>query len=454
MLRQLTLATALFVGLLVLARGPTATPVVSMAPAVENEVLVQLRAPFWSLPDAMLSDRFAADVTQRLSSTGSLLLRLHDGETPASAVTRLARLPQVEFAEPNYRLSAAAAPNDPFYTAQSTYMNVIEAPSAWDIETGDDSVLVAVLDSGLDLDHPDLQGKYWTNVRELDDNNLDDDGNGCVDDRHGCSFISKSSSDPSCAMPRPGLARDHNGHGTFVAGIIAAKGNNGIGLSGGAPGVTILPVKILDCTGGGTASEAAQAILYAAKVGARVANISFSADGESMTLANALREAQERYGMVIVAPTGNDGKRGVTFPARLPQIIAVASSGTPGDANARSPFSDWGPEVAVAAPGLNIVSTVPKAFCDSGAWPCVPNQPYAISSGTSYAAPLVSALAALLISRTPNLPPAAVRQIILPTADPLPDGSTPNWDGAGRIRMRAALNQTRYSLGVPGVTHQ
>jgi thermitase len=211
-----------------------------------------------------------------------------------------------------------------------------------------------------------------------------------------------------------------------------------------------VPVKILDCHGGGTAADAAQGILYAARIGARVANISFGADGESLTLSNAVNEAYDRYGMTIIAATGNEGSNRVTFPARLSKIIAVGSSGTPSDADARSPFSDWGPQVSFVTPGLNIVSTVPTEFCNNG-WLCVAGEPYAVSSGTSFAAPLASALAALLISQTPNLNPEAVRQIIMSTAEPLPDRGEPNWAGAGRIRMRDALGVPRYYLGAPGI---
>jgi subtilisin family serine protease len=352
--------------------------------------------------------------------------------------------------EPNHVLRATVVPNDKLYSVQSAYLGLVQATSAWDIELGEDSVMVAVLDSGIDLVHPDLIGRFWTNPGEANDNNVDDDSNGCVDDKNGCSFVSAATVDDSCDEPSPQTVTDDNGHGTFVSGIIAAQGNNGLGISGVAPGVTIVPVKILDCRGGGTAVEAAQGILYAARIGARVANISFGAEGESITLANAIREAHERYGMVIIAATGNEGSSKVTFPARLPQIIAVASSGTPEDATARSPFSDWGPEVSFAAPGLNVVSTVPQAFCGEG-WLCVEDLPYAVSSGTSFAAPIASGLAALLISNTPHLSPEAVRQIIVSTAQPLPDGSTPNWDGAGRIQMRDALVKPRFYLGAPGI---
>jgi subtilisin family serine protease len=341
-------------------------------------------------------------------------------------------------------------PTDPYFTAQGAYLDLVEATQAWDIEQGNASVLVAVLDSGVDLEHPDLKAKIWTNPREIEANGIDDDESGCVDDVHGCSFVSALSVNTVCAKPSPGVVDDDNGHGTFVSGIIAAQGNNGMGIIGVAPGVTILPVKTLDCTGAGAAAQAAQALIYAARIGARVANISFSADGASMTLTNAIREARETYGMVIVAPSGNSGRAGVSFPARLREALAVASSGTPQDPLERSPYSDWGPEVAVAAPGLNVVSTVPARYCET--WRCPEGQPYAISSGTSFAAPMVSGLAALLISRTPNLSPDAVTRIISGSALPMPNGNTPNWAGAGRIRMYLALRQPRYVVGVAGVT--
>ena len=456
MLRLLTaLAALLLLSFLTLqARERGGSPALDLsAPAVAGEVLVRLTPAGLDLSDAVLATRLQGEVIDRIAPVAVVRLRLQPTETVPAAIERLARLSIVESAEPNHRLRASLVPNDPLYTAQSGYLVQIEAPQAWDIERGRDSVLVAVLDSGIDLEHPDLKGRAWTNPYEIGDNALDDDQNGCVDDLHGCNFVSLSSTDPACETPQSGRILDDNGHGSFVAGIIGAAGSNGLGISGIAPEAVLLPVKILDCLGGGTAADAAQAILYAGRMGARVANISFGADGESQTLTNAIREAYNKYAMVIVAATGNEGIDRVSFPARLPEAFAVASSGTPGNANERSPFSDWGREVAFAAPGQNIVSTVPLRFCNNG-WFCVEGQPYAIASGTSFAAPIVSGLAALIVSRHPNLSPDGVRRMIAATAENLPDGATPNWDGAGRIRMRAALSLPRYSLGTPGVAKQ
>jgi subtilisin family serine protease len=449
---MLRLGTALtLLVLLALAAKPPAEERAPQPPAaVAGEAIVRLRPGALALTDVALGRRLDAEVIERLPELQSLHLRLRRGEAVSRAVTRLRRLPLVSHAEPNHVLRAAMIPTDPLFTAQSAYLNLIEAPAAWDLELGQETVLVAVLDTGIDIEHPDLKGKVWSNAREALPNGIDDDNNGCIDDQNGCSFVSQSAAAPACGPTGQTLIKDDHGHGTFVAGIIAARGNNGQGSIGVAPGVTILPVKILDCEGGGTAADAARALLYAAGVGARVANISFGADGESQTLANAIREAHNRFGMVIVAATGNSGRRGVTFPARLPETLAVASSGTALDDRARSPFSDWGVEVKVAAPGLNVVSTVPSEHCD--VWVCLPGQPYAVSSGTSFAAPIVSGLAALLISHNPNLSAGAVQSLILATADPLADGDTPNWDGAGRIRMSLALRQPRYYLGIPGVS--
>lgn len=418
-------------------------------PSSQGEVLVELEESAATRSSADLEVLLGGRVIDSLPEIRTVRLALDPSETIEHALLRLEATPGVARVEANL-LVLGSAVNDAYYGAQASYLELIEAPQAWAVTAGDESVIVAVLDSGIDLDHPDLIGKIWTNPYEIEANAIDDDENGCVDDIHGCSFVTTMTSDPGCAEPSSGQVADDNGHGTFVSGIIAATGNNTIGVTGAAPGVTVLPVKILDCFGNGSAVEAAKGVLYAAKAGARVINISFSADGDSFTMANALREAHDRHGVVIVAASGNEGEQTITFPARLPETIAVGAAGAVEGRDLRSPFSDWGAGVDVVAPGLNIVSTVPAALCGER-WHCLADQPYAISSGTSFAAPLVSSLAALIISRNPNLHPETVRSIILRTAEPLPDGDTTGWDGAGRIRMRLALDQKRYQIGAPGI---
>ena len=388
----------------------------------------------------------------RLEELGVVRLRLREGLSLEKALEFYSRLPGVDYAEPNYRLKAEFVPNDPLYAAQRWYYNLTEAPQAWDVERGEPSVIVAVLDSGVDVTHPDLRERIWRNPGEGVPNGIDEDGNGCVDDVYGCNFVDPGDADPSCG-PQPASpsnqVTDDSGHGTFVAGIIGATGNNGIGVIGEAPGVTLLPVKVLDCTGAGTTADAAAGILYAARMGAQVINLSFGGAEPSRTLQEAVVTATGTFGAVVVAASGNQGTQGVTYPARYRQVIAVGASDR-NSPDARAPFSNWGPEVDVVAPGADLVSTVPQALCD-GRWSCPGGQPYSVASGTSFAAAQVAALAALVRSHSPALTTNEVRFVIRATALPLPDDSTPGWAGAGRIRMRRALEAILFRIGAPGV---
>jgi subtilisin family serine protease len=341
-------------------------------------------------------------------------------------------------------------PNDPFYVGrQQWYYDLVNAPKAWDVETGKPGVIIAVLDTGLDVTHPDLKDNVWTNTGEIAGNGIDDDGNGCVDDTHGCNFADSSIACAGAhAAPNSEIA-DDNGHGTFVAGVAAAKGNNAIGVTGMAPNATIMPVKVLDCEGAGTALAATQGILYAAKNGAKVINMSFGADEDSLTLRAAIAEAHDRYGVVIVAATGNSGGAVVTFPARDESVIAVSATDHRSP-DTKAPFSNWGPEVTVTAPGVDIASTLPTKFCGPG-WSCVSGQPYALGSGTSFSAPLVAGAVALILSKGPPMSPDAVKSRLMTTADDLPDGAYAHWDGAGRIQTDLALEGKSYQVGVSGI---
>jgi subtilisin family serine protease len=413
----------------------------------EQTILVRLHASLDVLDDDALSARLGGTVTARLRALSTVALAVNGDESLDDAIGRVEDVKGVVDAEPNYAIRDAAAPEDPLYPAQAPYLSLVGAEAAWEMQTGSATIKVAVLDSGVDLAHPDLEGAIWQNPGETPNNGIDDDGNGCIDDINGCSFFAQGTVDPSCEVPAsPNVVDDDFGHGTFVAGIIGARANNGLGVSGVAPGVTILPVKILDCMGNGTVLDAALGIMYAAESGARVANLSFSTDGDSSVLAAAIREAHDTYGMLIVAATGNTGGPAVRFPARMPEALAVASSGYPGgDADARSPFSDWGAQVAVAAPGVSIVSTVPERFC-SVRWLCLQDQSYAVASGTSFAAPIVSSLAALILSEAPDMSADLVREVIVDTAEDLPDNGETAWDGAGRVRIDHALAFVRYYL--------
>lgn len=431
--------------------GPETPMAANAGQTSPDELLVRVDPALGTLTERFMIGAGGREES-RLDELGVIRLRLRPGLPVEKAVEFYSHLPGVDYAEPNHRVQAQLVPNDPFFAAQRWYYNLTEASQAWDVETGKSSVIVAVLDSGVDVSHPDLRDRIWHNSGEGVPNGIDDDANGCVDDVHGCNFLEPEEAAPSCGFQPPSPSNqvaDDSGHGTFVAGIIAATGNNGTGVTGGAPGVTLLPVKVLDCTGAGTTADAAAGILYAVRNDAQVINLSFGGDQSSRTLLEAIVTATETFGAVVVAASGNQGSQGVTFPARYRQVIAVGASGR-NSPDARAPFSNWGPEVDVAAPGADLVSTVPQALCD-GRWVCPGGQPYSVASGTSFAAAQVAALAALIRSHSPALTTNEIQFVIRAAAYPLPDGGTPGWSGAGRIRMRRALDAILFRIGAPGV---
>jgi subtilisin family serine protease len=410
------------------------------APAVPDELLVKVE-PGGALALRLVDHLVGAREVGRLESLGVVRVRMEPGTRLIAAARLYESLPFVEYVEPNYVLPVTAVPNDPMYGAyQSWYYDLIEAPEAWDLGPGTAPAVVAVLDTGIDVEHPDLQSKIWVNTDETAGNGLDDDANGCIDDVHGCNFVDPDTADIACVGRPPGPSSDvtdDDGHGTFVAGVIGASTDNGVGVAGTADGVVLMPVKVLACTGGGTAADIAAGILYAAENGAQVINMSFGAHLESDTIRDALVTAHDEFGVVLVAGAGNSGIPGVLFPANLPQVIAVGASDHERP-DEQAWFSSWGPEVDVVAPGVDIVSTVPTELCGRN-WRCISSLPYSEGSGTSFAAPQVSGLAGLLLSRNPDLSNDDVRAIIKATAEPLSDGLFLNWAGSGRIRMRQAL---------------
>jgi thermitase len=395
---------------------------------VPGEVLVKCNLPLPPAAVAAVLRLAGGAVIEHNSTLGLYRLRLPEGFDVQQASTLYNELPWVEYSEPNYIVRAAMVPDDPLYpTRQAWYYDIINAPAAWDIERGRPAIIVAVLDTGLELDHPDLEFKVWTNAREVG-NGIDDDKNGCIDDVHGCNFVAlPPSSDPS----------DDHGHGTMVAGIVGASSNNGLGVAGTAWGVTLLPVKVLDSTGAGTASDVAQGIVYAAKSGARVINLSMARPSPSRALEEAVKEAHNTFGVILVAASGNDGQEGVGYPAAYPGVIAVSASDH-SDPNSRASFSNWGPEVNVAAPGVDVFST----HLGGG---------YATGEGTSFATAFVSGLVALLLSQDSSRSDDDIRALLRISSDDLPDGDTPYWDGWGRLNMGKALNTQVYRAVVPGV---
>jgi subtilisin family serine protease len=321
--------------------------------------------------------------------------------------------PEVKYAEPDFVLepSVAPKPNDTDYnqlyglnnTGQSAGIPDadIDAPEAWDITTGSAGTIVAVIDEGVDINHPDLNDNLWVNTDEIPGNNRDDDNNGYVDDINGYDF---ANNDASVYDPDPVTGRGDE-HGTHVAGTIAAEGNNGGGVTGVNWDARIMSLKFLGNNGGYT-SDAVEAINYAVKNGAKISNNSWGGGGYSQSLRDAIARA-DAQGHLFVAAAGNAGSNNDSVPAypasyNLPNIVSVAAT----DKNdGLASFSNYGATtVDLGAPGVGILSTLP-------------GNKYGIYSGTSMATPHVAGVAALLKSKDPTRDDGAIKSLLLKYAD-------------------------------------
>ncbi|MCW3001263.1 MAG: family serine peptidase [Conexibacter sp.] len=299
--------------------------------------------------------------------------------------------------------------------------------SAWRQTTGTD-VTVAIVDSGVDLGHPDLAPNLWTNGGEIPGNGVDDDGNGYVDDVHGYDFVDGD-----------GVPQDANGHGTHVAGIAGARGGNGIGGSGVAWRVRLMAVRVLDADARGTTTAVAQGIRYAVDNGARVVNLSLAGASSATDLEDAVRYAQAR-GVLIVAAAGNDGADlagAPTYPASYPEdnVIGVAATT---QAGVLSSVSDYGPGADIAAPGEQILST---ALGGGYEW----------RTGTSMAAPHVTGALVLLAAARPDLDAAGLRDALLGTARhtglPVEDGAVDVGAALQRVIAPADWKAATVAIG-------
>ena len=390
-----------------------------------------------------------------LEALGYRQLPVPAGMAPEAYAAWLRARPGVLSAHAAAPVRAAVIPNDVFYASrQAAYLESINAPAAWDLMTDASEIVVAVIDTGIDPTHPDLRDNLWVNEGDLTANGVDDDGNGCIDDRHGCRFIDLTRERFRVCGYQTGNpvgdVRDDHGdridagsHGTSVAGIIGARGNNGAGVTGVAWNVRIMALKTLDCGPRGSPTgdlpNVARAIDYARRMGADVINLSLASEpgnpADDLPVVRAAIEAALREGVVIVAAAGNYGDRGVGYPAayaHYPNVIGVgASDSAAGNAWMRG--SGWGPGVDLAAPGVGIVSAIRS---DLGLFTDIGRQP----PGTSMAAPLVSGLFALIMARNPGLELEEYLAIARESATPpQPAAHGGNWAGAGVIDIAAAL---------------
>ena len=362
-----------------------------------------------------------------------------EGVSVAEALAAYRASGLVEYAEPNYSVHVTNMPNDPQFASTYGLHNTgqeggttdadIDAPAAWDITTGSNTVVVAVIDTGVDYTHPDLVNNMWINPGETPGNSIDDDGNGVVDDIHGANLI--GSGEPTNDLT------DEYVHGTHVAGTIGAEGNNGIGVAGVAWDVQIMALKVFDVDGFGTMEDAIEAFEYATRmrteygVNVRVTSNSWRFAEYSQALYDAV-EASGNAGILCVAAAGNDLANldfNPRYPAAfdLPNVISVAAT----DRNdSYAWFTNYGATtVDLAAPGVDILSTLP-------------GNSYGSFSGTSMATPHVSGAAALVWSKFPALTPVQVKGRLLSSIDDIsniPGNSTKQTLTNGRLNIQGAL---------------
>lgn len=316
----------------------------------------------------------------------SLVLKVESGGL-GKTFSNILGCPGVMYVEPNFLLQATdTIPNDPNWGLQYGLIN-IRAPQGWDLATGSDSVTIAIIDTGVDYGHLDLASKLVA----------------------GYDFVNKDA-DP----------QDDNGHGTHVAGIAAASSNNGTGIAGVSWGARIMPVKVLDSAGRGTYANTALGVLWAVDHGAQVINLSLGGTGPSSVLADAINYAHGQS-VVIVAAAGNTGANFVLYPARYPNVIAVAKTNNTNNWD----VSNYGPEIDLSAPGALIYSTVVGG--------------YDYKSGSSMSTGYVSGLAAILKGIGGNVSPDVIETQMESTALDIEFAGWDEYTGAGLIQMDAAI---------------
>jgi subtilisin family serine protease len=331
----------------------------SRAEYVPGEILVKFKDSSDIASINSLHSNIGSVRKKRFKSVRVHHIKLPDGMSVEEAIEYYSQDPNVEYAEPNYIVHITTTPDDPNFSNLWGLHNTgqtggtsdadIDAPEAWDITTGSSEVVIAVIDTGVVYNHPDLSDNIWTNTGETDcGDGVDNDNNGYVDDCYGWDFIGDDN-DPT----------DYNGHGTHVAGTIAAVGNNSTGITGVMWQVKIMPVRFMGINGSGNIADAISALLYANENGAHVINISWGGTEYSQ----ALKDAIDASNAVVVCAAGNDGVDNDTtphYPSSYDSANIIAVGATDHN-DCLASFSNYGvTSVDVVAPGVSIYSSIPE----------------------------------------------------------------------------------------------
>lgn len=388
---------------------------------VPGEVMVKLKGSSKGVASQAFVGKAVTEKGMTLKGTFSKLnlhqFSLKTGQSVEAAVAELRADPDVQFAEPNYIfhqqsagregeavametvLAQSASENSAFGAYSQTTAN-IQLQQAWNAEsTTADAPIVAVIDTGIDANHSIFTGSgaIWTNLREIPGNNIDDDGNGYVDDVHGWNFVSNTNNPD-----------DDDGHGTHVSGIVLGTTQDLFASPIAAARIRIMPLKFLDANGSGSTSNAVRAIYYAVNNGAKVLSNSWGGGGFSNSLLDAMAYAYDRK-VVFVAAAGNASSNNdvsATYPANynVPNVISVAATR---DDDGWAAYSNYGAQtVHMGAPGSSIYSSFP-------------GNTWGRSSGTSMATPFVSGLAALIVRESPQMSGYQVKELIFNGAVPI-----------------------------------
>jgi subtilisin family serine protease len=403
---------------------------VSPAPAVPGAMALRVRDDIFNrLRDHYdLSDKAQP---QRPRSATSAWRLFHTDRDVKQLCAELRTDPAVAAVQPNYRYRICRTPNDPDFPDQYAH-TLIHMEEAWDISTGSRDIVVAVLDTGIDVNHPDLRDNIWINPGEIPNNDIDDDNNGYIDDVHGWNFESDSN-EVNPTVDAGASSDSVITHGTMVAGVIAATGDNDIGVTGVNWAGSVMALRLsLEIT----SVEVAAGLDYAAANGADVLNMSFAADEFGPEGDPIVREAIDRAyaaGVLLIASAGNDDTGRPNYPAAYYNVMAVSS--TDGE-DMKTGHSSFGPWVDIAAPGTDIVTTT---FDES----------YVATAGTSFSSPYIGAVAALVMAANPELTAVEVRAILENTTDDVYYGEVdpgPAYIGTGRTNAFTALQAADIDL--------
>jgi subtilisin family serine protease len=397
--------------------GAEARTLSAEIPHVPGEVVVKVKKGF--LGKFLGKKSFlGAEVKKTMGLlAGDFVVLKSQSKSALSLMSDLKKMPEVIYAEPNFIYKAINFTSDPMYGKLWGMANTgrnepnrngdfsgsvglsgadLNAEKAWDITKGSKNVVIAVIDTGIDYNHPDLKENIWINTKEIAGNNVDDDGNGYVDDIHGWN-----------ANANNGNPMDGNSHGTHCAGTIGAKHGNGIGVAGVMSDASLMAVKFLSDEGSGSLGDAVEAIDYATKMNVDIMSNSWGGGGFSQSLEDAIKAAKAK-GILFVAAAGNDSTNNDSAPHypsnyQVDNVVSVAAH-THQDSLAS--FSCYGKRtVHVAAPGHNILSTTP-------------NNTYKVYSGTSMATPHVSGVLGLFIAENGRQDVKAVRDRLMATTVP------------------------------------